>query len=213
MGIIENFINFILHFDQSLGLIIQQFGPLTYLILFIIIFTETGFVLTPFFPGDSLLFICGTFASNELLKIEWILALLTLAAIGGDTVNYWLGHFVGPKIFKEKSTRFLKKEYLDMAHKFYEKHGGKTIILARFIPIIRTFAPFVAGMGRMKYGHFLVYNIVGGVAWVFIFVLAGYYFGSIPIVKENLSLTIILIIFVSFLPILFKFLTGFRKKM
>jgi len=210
MGIITSLINFILHIDQNLNLIIQTYGLWTYLILFLIIFSETGFVATPFFPGDSLIFVAGAFAGSGSLKIEWLIALLSLAAIIGDTVNYWIGHFVGPKIFHKKDSRFFKREHLDTAYKFYKKHGGKTIILARFIPIIRTFAPFVAGIGRMSYKRFIIYNIVGGVAWVVIFSLGGYYFGSLPIVKENLSLVIFAIIFISLIPVATKFLL--RKK-
>jgi membrane-associated protein len=183
MGLIESLIDFVLHVDKYLNFLIQTFGPWTYLILFLVIFSETGFVATPFFPGDSLIFIAGAFASSGSLNIEWLIILFSLAAIIGDTVNYWIGHFAGPKIFHRKNARFFKKEYLDTAHEFYEKHGGKTIVLARFIPVIRTFAPFVAGIGEMSYQRFIIYNIIGGVAWVAVFTLGGYYFGSLPIVK------------------------------
>jgi membrane-associated protein len=169
---------------------------------------ETGFVVTPFLPGDSLLFAAGTFASPALgssLNIFLLWALLCTAAILGDTVNYWIGHFIGPKAFKGE-VRFLKKEYLDRTHDFYEKHGGKTIIIARFIPIIRTFAPFVAGIGAMNYGRFITYNVVGGVAWVTIFTFGGYYFGNLPFVKENFSLVVIAIIFISVVPMIFEFI-------
>lgn len=193
MEIITILINYFIHIDQHIDFIIRNYGLWTYLILFLIIFCETGLVVTPFLPGDSLIFVTGAFAGKGSLNIEWSIILTSLAAIIGDTVNYWIGHFVGPKIF-------YKKEYLDSASKFYEKHGGKTIILARFIPIIRTFAPFVAGIGRMSYRHFIVYNIVGGVAWVSIFALGGYFFGSLPIVQENLSLLIFAIIFISLIP-------------
>lgn len=212
MGLIEGLIDFILHVDKYLNLLIQIFGPWTYLILFFVIFSETGFVVTPFFPGDSLIFIAGAFASTGSLNVEWLIILFSLAAIIGDTVNYWIGHFVGPKIFHKKNARFFKKEYLDTAHEFYEKHGGKTIVLARFIPIIRTFAPFVAGIGKMSYRRFIIYNIVGGVAWIVIFTLGGYYFGSLPIVKENLSLAILAIILISFIPLVTKFLLQKSRK-
>lgn len=212
MGIIESLIDFILHIDKNLNLIIQNYGILTYLILFLIIFCETGLVVAPFFPGDSLIFVAAAFAGSGSLNIEWLIILFSLAAIIGDTVNYWIGNFVGPKIFHKKDARFFKKEYLDDANRFYEKHGGKAIVLARFIPIIRTFAPFVAGIGKMSYRRFIVYNILGGVAWVSIFSLGGYYFGSLPIVKENLSLVIFAIIFISLIPIMMKFLKSKIRK-
>jgi len=212
MTLITDFINFVLHLDQSLSSIIQQFGLWTYVILFIVIFSETGLVAAPFFPGDSLIFVSGTLAASGLLRIEWLFVLLSLAAIIGDTVNYWIGHFVGPKVFRQKNALFFKKEYLKRAHDFYEKHGGKAIIIARFVPIIRTFAPFVAGIGEMSYRRFITYNVVGGVGWVAIFLTGGYYFGNIPIVRENLSLTAITIIIISLIPALFEFLSHRKKK-
>jgi membrane-associated protein len=168
---------------------------------------ETAFVVTPFLPGDSLLFAAGTFASpalGEVLNIWILIPLLSLAAIIGDTVNYWIGHFIGPKAFSG-DIRFLKKEYLDQTHAFYEKHGGKTIILARFIPIVRTFAPFVAGIGAMNYSKFILYNVVGGILWVSIFTLGGYFFGSLPFVKDNFTIVILAIIAISVLPAVFEF--------
>jgi membrane-associated protein len=212
MGLVENFINFVLHLDQSMATIIQQFGLWTYVILFAIVFCETGLVVAPFFPGDSLIFVSGTLAASGLMRVELLFVLLTLAAIIGDTVNYWIGHFVGPKIFTQEKSRFFKKEYLKRAHEFYEKHGGKAIIIARFVPIIRTFAPFVAGIGEMSYRRFIIYNIVGGVGWVAILLLGGYYFGNLQIVKDNLSLTAIVIIIVSFIPALLEFLSHRKKK-
>jgi len=208
MEFISYLIDLFLHLDKHLSQIIQNYGVWTYLLLFLVIFMETGFVVTPFLPGDSLLFAAGTFASPALgssLNIFLLWALLCAAAILGDTINYWIGHFIGPKAFKGE-VRFLKKEYLDRTHDFYEKHGGKTIIIARFIPIIRTFAPFVAGIGAMNYGRFITYNVVGGVAWVTIFTFGGYYFGNLPFVKENFSLVVIAIIFISLVPMIFEFI-------
>ena len=208
MEFITYLIDLFLHLDKHLSQIIQNYGVWTYLLLFLVIFMETGFVVTPFLPGDSLLFAAGTFASPALgssLNIFLLWALLCAAAILGDTVNYWIGHFIGPKAFTGE-VRFLKKEYLDRTHEFYEKHGGKTIIIARFIPIIRTFAPFVAGIGAMNYGRFITYNIVGGVAWVTIFTFGGYYFGNLPFVKENFSLVVIAIILISVVPMIFEFI-------
>src|SRR3990170_7737392 len=199
MEFILKFVDLFLHLDEHLNVVIQNYGVWTYLILFLIIFLETGFVVTPFLPGDSLLFAAGTFAGLGSLDAGLLFLLLGLAAILGDTVNYWIGHFIGPKAFSG-NIRFLKKEYLDRTHEFYEKHGGKTIILARFIPIIRTFAPFVAGIGAMTYPHFIAYNVVGGALWVALFTFGGYYFGNLPVVKENFTLVILAIIFISVLP-------------
>ena len=212
MALIADLINFALHLDQSLAAIINLFGLWTYVILFAVIFAETGFVVTPFFPGDSLIFVSGTFAATGLLSFPLLLATLSLAAIAGDTVNYWIGRFLGPRIFKRADARFFKREYLERTQEFYEKHGGKTIFLARFIPVIRTFAPFVAGIGRMKYGKFIAYNIFGGIVWVALFLFAGYYFGTIPIVQDNLSLAIITIIVVSFIPVIAEYVHHRRKK-
>ena len=202
MDVIGNLIDLFLHLDEHLSLVIQDYGTWTYLLLFLIIFLETGFVVTPFLPGDSLLFAAGTFASPALgspLNIVALIVLLIIAAIAGDTVNYWIGHYIGPKAFSG-NYRFLKKEYLDRTHLFYEKHGGKTIILARFVPIIRTFAPFVAGVGKMSYSHFIAYNVIGGITWVVLFTLGGYFFGNLPFVKDNFSLVVIAIILISVMP-------------
>lgn len=199
MDLITFIVDFILHLDKHLSTIIQNYGTWTYLLLFLIIFMETGLVVTPFLPGDSLLFAAGTFAGLGALNVWVLFFLLSAAAILGDTVNYWIGHYIGPRAFSG-NIRFLRKEYLDRTHEFYERHGGKTIILARFIPIIRTFAPFVAGIGAMTYPHFIAYNVIGGVMWVGLFVFGGYFFGNLPVVKENFTLVILAIIFISVLP-------------
>ncbi|MCD6426205.1 MAG: DedA family protein [Anaerolineales bacterium] len=199
MEVINFLIDFILHMDVHLNEIISNYGVWTYGILFFVIFMETGFVVTPFLPGDSLLFAAGTFAALGSLNPLYLFLLLTAAAILGDTVNYSIGHYIGPKAFSGE-IKFLKQEHLDKTQAFYEKHGGKTIILARFIPIIRTFAPFVAGIGTMKYRKFIAYNIVGGIAWVATFTFLGYFFGNIEFVKKNFELVIFAIIFISFIP-------------
>jgi len=200
MELITGLLDFFIHLDKHLHLIIQQYGFWTYLILFLIIFCETGLVVTPILPGDSLLFAAGAFAAGGSLHPEWLFLLLSLAAVAGDTVNYAIGAFVGPKVFSQEKSRFFKKEYLDRTHHFYEKYGMKTIILARFVPIVRTFAPFVAGIGRMTYWRFLSYNIVGGIAWIAIFVYGGYFFGNLPFVSQNFTLIILAIIILSILP-------------
>jgi membrane-associated protein len=200
MELITTFIEFFLHLDKHLNVVIQSYGLWTYLILFVIIFCETGLVVTPILPGDSLLFAAGTFAALGSLRVEVLFVLLSVAAVAGDTVNYWAGYAVGPKIFHRERVRFLNKEYLDRTHLFYERHGGKTIIIARFMPIIRTFAPFVAGIGSMTYAHFIAYNVLGGVAWIGLFVFGGYHFGNIPLVKQNFTFVILAIIFISILP-------------
>ena len=200
MEIFLHFLTFFLHLDKHLLAFVTDYGTWTYLFLFIIIFCETGLVVTPFLPGDSLLFVTGTLTATGALKLEFALGLLSIAAILGDTVNYWIGHFIAPKIFHDKYQRFLKPEYLEKTHKFFEKYGAKTIILARFLPIIRTFAPFMAGVGKMSYPKFLLYNIVGALLWISLFVLAGFFFGNIPFVKKNFTLVIFGIIFISLLP-------------
>lgn len=210
MELISQLIDLFLHLDKHLATIIENYGALTYIILFVIIFLETGIVITPFLPGDSLLFAAGTFAALGALNPVLLFILLSIAAILGDTINYWIGHWVGPRAFSG-NIRFLKKEYLDRTHEFYERHGGKTIIIARFIPIIRTFAPFVAGIGAMTYSKFITYNVVGGIFWVGIFVFAGYYFGNIPFVRNNFSLVIMAIIIISVMPPMVEFLMGKLK--
>lgn len=188
-----------------------MYGAWTYFILFLIIFSETGLVVAPFLPGDSLLFAAGALAATSSLDVVWLFILLSVAAIIGNIANYWIGYNVGPGILQKKNTKFFNKEYLTRTHKFYEKHGGKTIVIARFIPIIRTFAPFVAGIGFMSYGRFMFFNIVAGIAWVGIFVFGGYYFGNIPTVKNNFTLVIVAIIVVSVLPAVVEFFRHRRK--
>ena len=211
MEIINFFIDFILHLDQHLNEIIQTYGIWTYAILFTIIFLETGLVVTPFLPGDSLLFAAGTFAGIGSLNV-WILWLVCfVAAVLGDTVNYWIGNKIGPRAF-EQDIRFLKREYLERTERFYEKHGGKTIILARFVPIVRTFAPFVAGVGTMKYGRFFTYNVVGAFLWTGIFIWLGYFFGNIPFVQKNFELVIVAIILVSVVPMVVEYVRSKARK-
>jgi membrane-associated protein len=212
MEIIRQIVDFALHLDKHLSVIIQQYGIWTYAILFLVIFIETGFVVMPFLPGDSLLFAAGTFAAIGSFKVGWLILALSAAAILGDTVNYWIGHYIGPKVFGREKARFFKKEHLDRTHAFYEKHGGKTIIIARFVPIIRSFAPFVAGIGRMSYGRFLAFNVVGGIGWVVLLVGAGYFFGTIPFIKKNFSLAVMVIILISTVPILTEYLRHRKSK-
>ncbi|MEK7155164.1 MAG: DedA family protein [Patescibacteria group bacterium] len=197
-------LDFIIHIDKYLGQIISTYGIATYAILFAIIFIETGLVIMPFLPGDSLLFAAGTFSALGALNVWLVFLLLSVAAVAGDTANYWIGHFFGDKIP-------LKKEYLEKTQKFFTKHGNKTIFLARFVPIVRTFAPFVAGVGKMHYGKFIFYNIFGGIVWVALFTFTGYFFGNIPVIRHNFSLVIMAIILVSILPMLLHFLQTLKK--
>lgn len=199
-------IGIVLHLDTYLSVIIRDYGLWVYLILFLIIFLETGLVVTPFLPGDSLLFVAGALAAAGLLNFAWLFVIFVVAAIIGDTVNYWIGHHFSKRVLEKGKIRFVKKEHLDNAYHFYEKHGGKTIILARFVPFIRTFAPFVAGIVRMKYKRFASYNIIGGLVWVAAFLTAGYFFGNIPIVKDNLGLVVVGIVIISVAAGLFGFL-------
>jgi membrane-associated protein len=212
MDVVKFIIDLFLHLDQHLASVVSQYGTLTYALLFFVIFMETGFVVTPFLPGDSLLFAAGALAaiSGSKLHVGILYVVLAGAAILGDTINYWIGHAIGPRVFRE-NVRFLKREYLDRTHAFYEKHGGKTIILARFVPIIRTFAPFVAGVGEMTYSHFISYNVIGGLVWSALFLFAGYFFGNISFVKHNFSLVIIAIIAISLMPPVIEYFRG-RKK-
>ncbi len=209
---IARIIDIALHLDRYLSAIIQQYGIWTYGILFLVIFVETGFVVIPFLPGDSLLFAAGTFAALKALNIVGLMALLSAAAVLGDTVNYWVGHALGPKIFHKEGSRVFKKEYLDRTHAFFEKYGGKTIIIARFVPIVRSFAPLVAGIGRMSYGKFLSFNVIGGVGWVVLLTGAGYFFGNIPLIKKNFSLAILAIIVISTIPAVTERLRARKQK-
>ncbi len=200
-----------LHLDMYLDTVIQQYGVWMYFILFVIVFLETGIVVTPFLPGDSLLFAAGALCARGDLAVGWLFLLLCLAAVLGDTVNYSIGHLVGPRAFHGQN-RFFKREHLDRTHQFYERHGGKTIVLARFIPIIRTFAPFVAGIGHMSYGRFVTYNVLGGLLWTVLFVFGGYYFGNQPLVKRHFTLVILAIIVISLLPLVVEFIQNYRRK-
>lgn len=207
MEFLQSLVDIFLHLDTYLDEVIRTYGVWTYALLFIIIFMETGLVVTPFLPGDSLLFAAGTFAAIGSLNV-WLLWLLVFfAAVLGDTVNYWFGNKVGPRAF-EGNVRFLKQEYLDRTQRFYDKHGGKTIVLARFVPIVRTFAPFVAGVGTMKYRRFLTYNVIGAFLWTALFISLGYFFGNIPFVQENFELVVVGIILVSVVPMVIEFVRG-----
>lgn len=200
IDLVTKFIDIVLHLDAYLGIIITQYGLWTYLLLFGVIFIETGLVFTPFLPGDSLLFAAGTMAGIGLFNIWLLVIILAIAAVLGDTVNYFVGKFVGSKILK-KNYRLINKEHIAKTKKFFDKYGSETIILARFVPIVRTFAPFLAGIGKMNYWKFLSYNFVGGVMWVSLFLFGGYFFGGLPFVQDNLSLVLLAIIFVSFIPV------------
>jgi membrane-associated protein len=207
----SHLIDVFLHLDMYLDTIIQQYGVWMYFILFVVVFLETGVVVTPFLPGDSLLFAAGALCARGDLVVGWLFLLLWLAAVLGDTVNYSIGHIVGPRAFHGQN-RFFKREHLDRTHQFYERYGGKTIVLARFIPIIRTFAPFVAGIGRMSYGRFVTYNVLGGLLWTGLFVFGGYYFGNQPLVKRNFTFVILAIIVISLLPLAVELAQHYRRK-
>lgn len=212
MGILQDFLEFVLHLDRHLLELCASYGTWVYAILFGIIYCETGFVVTPFLPGDSLLFAVGSLTAINALDFPSVVALLIAAAILGDNTNYWIGNYIGPKVFHKERSRFLNKEYLLRTHRFYERHGGKTVILARFLPIIRTFSPFVAGVGTMKYRRFLLFDVIGGMLWVGLFVTAGHFFGSIPIVKNNFSLVIIALILIPGIPSVVEFVRIQLKK-
>lgn len=211
VDLILRLINLFLHLDVHLSSVIQDYGLWTYVILFGIIFCETGLVVTPILPGDSLLFAAGTFAAKQDLNAGILIPLLCIAAILGDALNYSIGRYLGPKVL-DSNSKIFKKEYLDKTQQFYERYGGKTIIFARFVPIVRTFAPFMAGVGQMKYTHFALYNVVGGVVWIVLFVLAGLFFGNIPAVKHNFTLVILAIIVVSVMPAVIEALKARSKR-
>jgi membrane-associated protein len=206
MDYVRGLVDFVLHLDHHLAEIIQNYGAQTYALIFVIVFLETGVVVTPFLPGDSLLFAAGSFAGLGALSLWPVFLVCAAAAILGDTLNYAIGSYFGPKVFHFPKSRFFNPRHLQRTHGFYEKYGGKTIIIARFIPIIRTFAPFVAGVGKMSYARFLAYNAAGGLLWVSICVFAGYFFGNLPFVKKNFSLVIVAIVIISVLPAVFEFL-------
>lgn len=210
MEIITNLLEIVLHLDTYLTDIVNNYGVLTYAILFLIVFAETGFVVTPFLPGDSLLFAAGAIAALGSLNVWLIVLLLIIAAILGDTANYWIGHFFGRKIVDNPKITFINQEHIDKTEQFYKKHGAKTIILARFVPIVRTFAPFVAGVGSMHYSTFILYNVVGGVAWVSAFTILGYYFGNMEFIKDNFHYAVFAIIGLSVLPMIYEYIQAKR---
>jgi membrane-associated protein len=200
---IDTFINIFIHIDQNLAMVVHDYGIWTYFILFFIIFFETGFVIFPFLPGDSLLFVAGAAAASGMLDLPWLVVVIILGAVIGDTVNYWTGNYVGLKVFEERFPTLVKKEYIDRTYEFYEKYGGAAIFVARFVPLVRTFAPFLAGVGSMHYRRFIFYNILGGVSWTALLVLGGYYFGKLEIVQENMSFLIIGVILLTAGTVLF----------
>jgi len=212
MELIKYLIDFILHLDTHLVELVSRYGTFSYAILFAIIFCETGLVVTPFLPGDSLLFAVGALSAKGALDVYIIAALLMLAAIIGDSTNYWVGYFVGPKVFRSESSRWLNRKHLERTSEFYERYGVKTVVIARFMPIVRTFAPFVAGIGRMYYPRFLFFSVLGSILWIGSFVTAGYLFGNIPVVKRNFTLVVLAIIFVSILPALIEAMRARRER-
>lgn len=211
MEIFATFLDIVLHLDTHLLALVQDYGVWVYAILFAIIFAETGLVIAPFLPGDSLLFVIGALCGMGSLQLEVAIPLLILAAFMGDNTNYWIGRLLGLRLLDRAGSRFIKHEHLEKTHAFYEKHGGKTVIFARFLPILRTFAPFVAGIGTMNYRHYVMYSIVGGVAWISSLILAGYFFGNIPVIKNNLTLMILVIVFISFVPAMIQFVRHRRQ--
>jgi len=197
---IGGLVDFVLHLDKHLNYVLESYGVWCYLLFFVVIFAETGLVVTPFLPGDSLLFALGTLAALDSINVLWLFVILSAAAVGGDSANYTIGKYFGAMILKREGAWFLKKEHIDRTHRFYEKYGAKTIVLARFVPIVRTFAPFIAGVGKMTYMKFFSYNVVGGVMWIAAFVFGGYFFGNIPIIKRNFTIVIFAIIIISIMP-------------
>jgi len=212
VDLLAAFIDIVLHLDAHLLALTQQYGVWVYAILFLIIYCETGLVVTPFLPGDSLLFVAGALCGMGALQLELLAPLLVLAAFSGDNTNYWIGRLIGLRLLGKANSRFIRREHLDKTHAFYEKHGGKTIIFARFLPIIRTFAPFVAGIGLMRYRLFMMFSILGSVMWIVSLTVAGYLFGNIPVVKNNLTLIIVGIVIISFLPAIREFILHLNRK-
>ncbi len=194
---IDSLITIFLNLDQNLSAVVSQYGVWTYFIIFFIIFFETGFVILPFLPGDSLLFVCGAAAAGGIMDLQWLIPAIIIGAVLGDTVNYWIGNYLGIHVFLERFPTLVKKEYIEQTYGFYEKYGGATIFVARFVPVVRTFAPFLAGIGSMNYRRFLFYNVAGGVAWTLAVVLGGYYFGKLQVVKENMSVLILFVILIT----------------
>ncbi len=213
IDLIKKLVDFVLHIDTHLAEIIKDYGTWTYAILFLIIFAETGLVVTPFLPGDSLLFAAGAFCAkpDTGLNVHLMALLLFVAAVIGDTLNYWIGSKLGPSVFKREDSIFLRKSHLERAHAFFEKYGGRAIILARFVPIVRTFVPFVAGVGKMTYSRFLAYNVIGGFVWIYFFIYAGYWFGNLPFIQKNFKIVILAIIFLSVIPIVIELWRGWRE--
>lgn len=211
MEIISEFIDIFLHIDVHLAEIIHAYGAWTAGILFVVVFCETGLVVTPFLPGDSLLFAAGAFAGRGALDIRLVVVLLIIAAVAGDAVNYAIGKLIGPRVFNRGDSWLLKRRHLERTQRFYEKYGGKTIVIARFVPIIRTFAPFLAGVGEMTYFRFAIYNVTGGILWVLSFTLGGFWFGEIPMVKDNFTLVILAIIVISVMPAVVEFVRARRE--
>jgi membrane-associated protein len=207
MELLKYAIHIFMHLDSYLGTIIRDYGMWTHGLLFLVIFCETGLVVTPFLPGDSLLFAAGTFAALGSLNLTWLAVTLSIAAVAGDNLNYGIGHTLGPKVFASRNSRWLNRKHLDRTHGFYEKYGSKTVIFARFVPIVRTFSPFVAGIGSMTYRRFIVYDVAGGIAWILIFTLGGYFFGNIPMVRRNFTMVILAIILVSVCPAVIGYLS------
>jgi membrane-associated protein len=212
MELLAQFTDLFLHLDQHLAAFVGEHGTWVYGLLFLIVFMETGFVVTPFLPGDSLLFVSGTVAAAGGMEAGWVMATLVAAALCGDNANYWIGRFLGPRIFHYEGTRWFKRENFDRTHAFMERHGAKAIIIARFVPIVRTFVPFVCGIGRLTYLRFLLFSVAGAMLWVGLLVPAGYFFGNLPLVKHNLSAVILLVILLSLLPGLAEYLRARRNK-
>jgi len=212
MEIVLPLLDLFLHLDKHLAALLQQYGPWIYLLLFLIVFCETGLVVAPFLPGDSLLFVAGALWAAAGMDVYALMATLIAAAMLGDNCNYWIGRYLGPRVFRWENSRFFNRKALDYTHAFYDRHGGKTVVLARFLPLVRTFAPFVAGVGRMHYPRFMSFSVIGALAWVVLLVYAGYFLGNIPVVRQNLTAVILVIIAISLAPLFIEFLkTRFRR--